>query len=297
MYNILDKIANTEVEKYNWISQDDRDFIKSLSEKYEAKRNELYQWLKAIEKIDIKTYANVDIRYNKPSRVHSLVEGLDKFDYLSFSPLYPIHTINALLKSCRWRFEDFIVTYFKETYNLTNLENKKIFDLKDYEIDSDARKVDSNLILDYIGEQNEFKDLSEVGKQNVKDTFLSKMGHGTWGCKIKIQKNKMHISNFLSYKNYSWDNGISSTDDIHALSRIIHLFLIREVGSLNAINKINEITDLDFTETHPIYNNKIKGLKLFKNGKITIIFDDEQSANEFYQFAELEKTLREREDY
>jgi hypothetical protein len=212
----------------------------------------------------------------------------DYIFYLNYNPLsnkfynseYLVNEMNKTKENKKDQFISNIVDYFRDKYRVT-LKDEPL--RKKYNID-----VTYNIIIDEIIEQLGGFNFSDKAAQEIKERLKNKI-RGYNRNHVNVKKSKVILDDFFYVdqwdKKWGNDYGISYNyrQEFHHLFIAISHF---EQGTTNntyqgIMHTIDyEKGDKVFT-THSMMCIKAESIKLFKNGKVEILFLTPEYAQQF----------------
>ena len=267
--NILNKFENFELKQEDKISKEDKENCEKIQAIYEKVLSAYKEWY--------------DI-------YHQNLKFNDEHDYygLKIKDLSICERIRGLHNDLIWQ----IYNYFSRKYGI---------DLKQIDIDKTAfnydyqkstintnplsYKVYIDDILKQLGglnfENMRIKQLKEKLKDTCKNRYSNK-----WN--IEIKGNVIKFDNLLSWNKYSWENDYraSISDGFLVLKSSLSYF---EYGKELNFVELSHLTRNCYIEWNDIENNikinsqKIKSIKLFKNGRVDVKFSSSELAREFIE--------------
>jgi hypothetical protein len=208
----------------------------------------------------------------------------DYLEYLNNNSLYNIFynsdtLINEMNKTREIKKDSFIsklVSYFRNKYKVT-LKDEPI--QKKYDTN-----INSNIIIDEIIEQLSGYNFVDKAEKEIKDELKNSLRHDS----VKVNNSKVSIDKFfyidswdLKYKTYSVNYG--SDDKFEKLFKALSHFLYK--SNQNNFKELYEIITREKNDavfkTHEISNDIVKSLKIYKNGKIDIEFNNTEHMRKF----------------
>lgn len=288
--NLLSKIQSVKVENTVNLPEADKNYCEKTHNQYLENLSELNKWRKSLMSL-LQENGNPDFivyetRYNNNEK--SVYENTSKLDTSNpfegnrFSILYGIKKLDKLEKNSIFIFVRNIFSYFNKTYNL----DLPVYDTYwDFELTTD---ITTDFLITYIQNKIGSFDFTSIGIENLKEEFRKTIW---WEDKIKIQKNKLIIGDYIRYGS-SWDMSYKFRFDMkhHDIRKALFFFESKNLSFDIDLDFMPNDQYIDFTEIYSWAGlKKLKGIKFFKNGKIEIQFIDENIAQEFYDFFELKR--------
>ncbi len=258
---LLSKFENIKIENDTRISEFDRAFCEKQEKMYYEAKNAMQQTLELFKSI-YENYSD-DIKKNYKGYI-------DRHKDI-------IHAENRMEKF-KSEFISNIIYHFQNQYNVT-LESGEIrhkFKQKDI-----AYQDIVNEIFEQLGGFN-FKEkaIKEI-KDKCRDTIYN-------ADKITIKKNKMSIQDFVWWHDdWRGKKGLSYGDSkVSPLFKALSHFEAGETEMLGYyINLYQELNrgeeEYDIFSKYELGYNKVESIKLYKNGKIDIVFQSTQDAIKF----------------
>lgn len=269
--DILNKFENIEIDQFNVLSEDDKQFCESIQTRYE-KTLDVYKQLHEL--------------YQKGKDEEAGAKDIEIF-YSDYSHLY-LRSLDIFekVRSLNSSFVSEIYSCFANKYKI-KLDRKEAPERKNYDDVLETEALNYKTYIDDILEQLEglgFEDFRiQQLKQDIKE-FCFNSYKQEWNLEIKSDTIKFSDLLYWSF-DARWDND-------HRLNHAKKLKVIecalgwfeegRESGfwQFNIFDKYNlhwnEIEDLI-----TIGSPKIKSVKLYKNGRVDIKFQAPSFAREF----------------
>lgn len=251
MNNILGKFDNIKINNNSRITVDDQIFC----EKQEVAYKEFIKFTD-----DYLQYLNINSLSNIFYNSNNLINEMNK---------------NRNNK--KDQFIEKIVDYFRNQYEVT-LKHEPIE--KKYDIN-----INYNIIIDEIIEQLGGYNFTDKAEKEIKDEFKNILRYD----KIKIKNKKISIDNFfyidswdLKYKYYKVN--YNSYERFYKLFKALSHFIYRSNKNLfqDLYDTITQKRNDKVFKTHDIHNNDIiKTLKVYKNGKIDLEFNNPDHMRKF----------------
>lgn len=256
MLNIMDLFEEVEINNNKKLSENDIEFC-NMQENIYIKCYESFNAfgnvIQELKDINIKELNN---KYNYNS---------GKFNYTYSNATNYTPNIKDGLININKRFIDGITGYFEHTYDL-KIENSPIEEkIKD-------RFTNYNDIIELILEQLDGMSFKERGDQQK----IEEIQKHTKYSKPKVKNKIITMNSFFGFKQWGNDMEISYSyeDKLHALYSAINSF--DNVDFEINWQSVKKFIDREFKD-----NTKITGVKMFKNGRIDIIFTSYNFALEF----------------
>ena len=248
--DIINTFDNIEINNNSRISADDEEFCKTQEKLYK----------------DFISYTDNYINYLKDNTFSNEIYNSNCL----------INSITETRNNKKCNFINDIVHYFRQTYKVT-LTSESIN--KKYGIE-----VTYNNIIDEIINQLDGYSFTDKAEKEVKDEFKETIKHN----KIKISSCKISFDSFFYANCYNYGSGnkyevaYSYDEKFKKLFKSLAHYLNIDSESFSKLHRTltSEYNDLVF-KTHDIDTNKIKSLKLYKNGKIDIEFSSAEYARQF----------------
>lgn len=318
--NLLNKINEISVENEINLDAGDQSKMVFLQAKYEQARNYYSTTLNQLNKLNNELRQNIDY-FVQPINLKSKIKNITESNL----------NLNR-------RFVSQIVEYFNAEYNLNSdisfkeyIKNEKLEELE-REVVFSARNDKENYLekreeldkLKNIEEKKEFShntrllnykefvselmvfaggSFSDKGNENVKKTFLNKVGfypnHSTWMCENlteemyntsrSVIKNKKIILTryYLDIEaNYSGGyrfgyNASYENSGRTVLIKALNLFFNNELSSYDNYFVLGGGDEFNYKE---IYGTKEISIKCYKNDRVDLIFTSHKKAEDFYNF-------------
>jgi hypothetical protein len=276
MENLLIKFDNIKIENEERISREDKEFCE-LQEKVYFKGKEVY--LNFINQIkQLKTEAEeIGEKYKTV---------IERFTYKQETALYHSYSVGDLeniINKMKNKFISIIISYFQTNYNVT-FECEKI-----QEKYKNTLNITYNIILDEIFNalggltfiEKESKEIKEKIKENTKNYREDES-------KVKLNKTKISIDSYVYID--SWDVKWGGLPKVHYNSEDQLYSIIKGLkhyseGTVNLTNNEKSFIRSELREKIGDYKdlsyNKVKNIKIFKNGKCEINFISSQDALTF----------------
>lgn len=228
---------------------------------------------------------SIDRDFNKAR----LIRADDTFGIFRYYPDYGLNEIKKLVASAEDTLATVIIDYFNGKYNLELKKPTEFWrnerNVQEYKLAPSYQNV-VNWILDECGGF----DFADVGFENLRKEFRKDVGNLA---NITVGTKKITIENFIyvhkDYRGrYTW--GSSGAEQMARLCKYITFY---EVGELADQIFGLEIASNDEPElAKPIElesTSKIKNIRVFKNKKIEIRFNESGQEQEFYDTFEFYK--------
>lgn len=258
--NLLNKFQNVTIQNESRISE--------LDSVYCEKQEKLYRESIQLMESTLNAFTKVYISYS----------DMDKKNYNTYITEYEeLNFFKKRMDAYKEGFIHRVIYHFEKAYNVT-LKKEGLSKKYDF-------SITYNNIIDEIFEQLggfnfEEKSIKEL-KDKVRDTIYNED-------KIIIKKNKLTINDFVWWNHYSWEGKRLSYSD----SKMMPLFKALshyETGSTDTLfyykSIFNELYEgekkHDIFSKYEIGYNLVNSFKVFKNGKIEIVFQTNQQAEEF----------------
>lgn len=269
--DILNKFDNVEIENRNRLNNEDLLVMEELQKNLDKMREKFKLYLEFYKENKIYNVEGKEITIGIDTIKENFIEKI-------------------VFKECE-SFICKVYSYFKNKYNVTLkvIEYNTDYCIKYREERAEKNlnwfmnELNYNLLLNDIFNQLGGFDFEskEVEEAKEKLNIYSKNDY------VKIKGKNLSIKDYVwfdswrTYKKYGFNYNIN--EKIRPLFKLISLY---ETGATKSeiINRLYEdlksyddVTGVNFE----VQGEKIKGLKIFKNGKITIVFKDGSSALEF----------------
>lgn len=256
--NLFDTIDLTQEKTL--ISDEDREHINKYEESYKTTLSVFENTLQQLQEIH-KQYGD----YYSAEEAFGFV-----------CDMKDIRKIQERIKELKENFVYRICRYFMNKYNVT-IDYKSIYNKYD-------TTVTAQNILDEIVEQLDGFTFAEKAQQEIKQQ-LKEITKNT-----EVKDNKLILSNFFYIDSFDlkWGDyklSYNSYDRAETLLKALYLYeynitqLTEEAEQLLKTLKYSKNDDV-FT-THELNLNKIKSIKLYKNGRVDIEFTSNYYAKEF----------------
>lgn len=269
--DIFNKFNNIEITADQKVSGEDLEFCKEQEIIYKeliSNYNEFYERLQIIGEKDKehgKKYGNQSGTYFHTQNT-AFNYAMSKYDYQD--------AINKLKNS----FVGYICHYFENKYSIT---------IEDDKIKSKYKEnVTYDNIIDEIHEQMGGYNFTEKAVQEIKEE-IKKIVHckydGSWN--LAIRNNKIVIDGYFSHYDSIWKEHRISTN-IHKVFNALQNF---DDGSISRNSELfnkyygyqNERNAMNYERYEPYSLEKVKSIKILKNGKMEIEFTSNQVAAKF----------------
>lgn len=257
--NLFDTIDLTQEKTI--ISDEDREHINKYEESYRATLSVFENHLQQLQEL-----------HGQYGDYYSAEEA---FGFVC--DMKDIRKIQERIKELKENFVYQICRYFMNKYNVT-IDYKSIYNKYD-------TTVTAQNILDEIVEQLDGFTFVEKAQQEIKQQLQKEITKNT-----EVKDNKLILSNFfyLDQFDLKWGDyklSYNSYDRAETLLKALYLYeynitqLTEEAEQLLKTLKYSKNDDV-FT-THELNLNKIKSIKLYKNGRVDIEFTSSHYAREF----------------
>lgn len=189
-----------------------------------------------------------------------------------------IPDIKSLIQKVKDNFVYRIFYYFSNTYQVSVDSDKML---------NKESVTNYNEVIDNIFFQLDGYNFQDKAEKELKERIrqATRVGRGD---KLTLNKTKISIDNFFwldqwdkKYGNYNVS--YNSDENFESLFTAFSYFLYKKAHNCfgNLYNIITKEKNDDIFKVHDIANNGILTLKLFKNGKIEIVFSSTEYAREF----------------
>lgn len=258
--NLLSLFDEIEIKKEQTISDEDLQRCAYLEQLANNTLQQLSKWNKVFsdalpgELEDNDFFKVGDYRIEKKS--YYAESDIDKFNEFKFTPLYDIKHIKGLWHSTLHRFENMIVNYFNDKYNL---RFKSLNIIGDKELGYMANYKE---ILDYIIKLLDGRTFEDMQHEYTLSDFRKEVRYNP-----EIKKNTITFNSFCEYR---YD------DKIKALCKAIGYF--EGITIVETRDLISEWNDSRYMlgNTYNLPTNKAVSLKLYQNGRLDLKFTDGQ---------------------
>lgn len=292
---LLAKFDEVVVEDTLNIAEADLGFCERMQKLYDEKISELSLWeekLNALkdempqpEFIKIRTYNYNRIDVDKDYTLFRDAQEKNPFSKGSFSLLYDLNWIRKTKIDLEEVLIIQLLYYFNNAYNLSTHIKSDFFRNEEGEL---VKEVRFELIVKEIIDQVGGMDLTEVGINRMKEAFRSQVAYKE---RIIITDTKITINDYFWFSS-SW-NGIKWRYDDTRLHHLISAMSFYEFGILK-----DNCPELQFSSEQSVYfgefyefdtYKKIAKMKVYKNGRMDLVFHTKGGTYDFYNFFELDK--------
>lgn len=194
-------------------------------------------------------------------------------------------------------FISYICRYFRDTYGLSKLtnhmENKIIAQYVKY----DFTKVNNDGLIYHdiiknICDELEIKNFDSATIDNLRDRIVQKWKYNWENDRIKINKNKLKISDYGIYINDGWGTQCSLDDGtVEAITDLISAFSYINTGKVEIakaieelLKKLNKYRSVEYSEffiTHNLDFLGIISMTFFKNRSLEFKFTNDENKDKF----------------
>lgn len=285
--NLLNKFKNVTVKDNCGLTETNIKFLDNLTDQYNTKRKELLEYQLHIK--NVSKFAGEPCNYEIKNRRYKNVDEVEvrisdtqspnPFSHLTPSTYYlQAYIQNSLLRLARIYYKQ-IIQYISTEYSLNvsrDLELSEMIEnqfINNKEV-SDVEYMETVKIMkNYCGGVP----FIEYGKQLVRNALTKYFENRT----INRVKSKLTIHNVMRYGGfYSPPSWKYNDNNLNILSEAFYLFQNDEVGTISAFEDLYN-TNVDFSKKIPIDIDLIKEIKVFKNGRLDIIFNNAQILERF----------------
>lgn len=262
--NLIDKFSSIDITVDQRISELEAEYCKKQEMIFYESRDLLKKYLDEMTTLYEK-HSKKDVYRDREESFLNEYEDLDK--------------VKSRIKGIYRAFIQRITEFFVKRYNVT-LSSSKI------EEKYDEKSISYSIVLDEIFEQLGGLSFKEKAIEEIKVASRNVVYNKS---KIQITKNKLSINDWIY-----WDTSIVNEnksvryDDIRvkplwlALSHFMN-------GSVEMGDRLSQIYqelrrgsgDYDIFSKYEIGLNNLESLKMFKNGKIEIVFNEHENAEAF----------------
>ena len=274
--DLLQKFEEIKIDNTERIRESDRICCQNLNDTYSKALTHYQSILEKMYEIDLKHEDPFEIRKDdKWDRVCSKKHGEDLWAYNDDgSPSKYILTLKSSIQVLHTQFIRKVVEYFASTYGIGL--NKERFEKRI----GDNLKITWQEILDLVFEYIGDEELENKGIQEFKDYFKKQI---RWPDQLKVNKNKISLHDQVFFCHWSSNLEFSSSSGIDYFIKALSFFefdVLEYSGTFyHSLPNNRSNLSLDLYET-PL-SSKFKGLKLFKNGRVDLVFRSEEYAKEF----------------
>ncbi|PHA02976.1 hypothetical protein COE51_01145 [Bacillus pseudomycoides] len=258
--SILDKFSNITIENEARISEGDQKYCEAQEEMYKSALDAMETALNTFKNIFNSIDANAyDSDYRRGY--------IDKYD--------DIQRLEERIKKTKNNFITSIIGHFTKTYNITI----DVFELHEKYESIDTYQTLINEIFDQLGGFS----FSEKAVQEIKENISNDVHYD----KVEVKKNKLIIPSFVYIDHFDkkWGHikiSYSSKDKVSRLFKALSHF---ETGEAK-INCYYEDIQQSLNKENSLYKyelgyEKVQSFKPFQNGKVEIVFQTMQQAEEF----------------
>ena len=194
-------------------------------------------------------------------------------------------------------FISYICRHFRDTYGLSKLtsqiETKTITKYVKYDFtkcNNDGLAY-HDIIKDICNELN-IKDFDSATIDNLRERIIQKWNYNFENDRVKINKNKLKISDYGIYVSDGWDSQCSLDDrTVEAIKDLINAFSYINTGKLEVKKEIEELLHKlndyhrvkysDFYITHDLDFLGIISMTFFKNKSLEFKFTNDENKDKF----------------
>ncbi|MGR0121675.1 hypothetical protein [Bacillus halotolerans] len=259
--NILSKLNEITINNTTRIAETDSKFCENQYQQYVAARETLQQALNLIKPAYEKEKELVD-------------NCLDRCYLNDYSDIKPIE---KRLQQIKGGFVSNIVNHFSRQYNVSL--DKKVINEK-YDLNLTQHDVIAEIFEQLGGFNFEEKAVHELIEASKSTIYKFD--------KVSIKKASLSITDFMWWDSWGWDGyriSWNSKKESSLFTALSHF----ENGSVKMLDSLFEMykeiekgsNHYDIFSKYELNLEKIKSVKVFKNGKITIEFNDHALAQEF----------------
>lgn len=278
MLNLLEKFENVEIKNTERISQEDFDKMEQWKQEFELFKSKFYQYE----------------MFYKNNPITAPLHDRE----VSYSDIQP-------KKMLRWLYENFMIEassyisriyyYFSKKYNVRLDNNFKEKGTEYYEgrMEESQNRLkfylnfEYNMVIDDIYEQLGGFNFNEKAVQELKENTRSIYYYNDYGksSNMKVKKNKLIINGGFAYKDSIWNEyRLSNSNTMSKIFTSLYHFdnntIVKNDTELH--NKYcgyqNERNLDNFEKYEPKSLEKVKSIKIFKNGKMEIQFNNSKDA-------------------
>lgn len=295
--DIVSKFDALEVDEILAVEPEDVAYCERVEKEFFSKKYELENWIiKVTELVPESEQTDLHIwekSYQYPYKRVSKVWDRNKsgiFDDIKFTNLFTLEWLEKKIYDIEHIYITTIYQYFQGKYNLSLKA-----DIWFFRGGRDADKNDEIVIpISYkelvkdIVEQCGGVGLLELGINRFKESFRSNIKYSD---NVKINKNKLTIDDFFYFGGYDGDRWGYSNSKLGSLKDAFGFFEFRTLGSGSYYNDLNLHGEkVQFNFEYEIDGlEKVKSIKVFKNGRVDVKFLDATALNEFFALFELDK--------
>ncbi len=253
-------------------------------ERYQREHDEVSRnlnWYREFFKAKLKEDEDSAHEYEKDKKWFSTKYDAPWYERFKFSPKGGLHRIDKLFEKAKEEFVEKILGYFNSKYNLELTRSK----LLEREI------IHSKDIVDYIFSKSNGLELEEKGEENLKKNFRETI---YWKERIKLQGCKIKFVDYFRLENMfrgGLEISYHNREKVDLFRRVISFFefetfnvqslLARQLEDYKEVNVEEEYRDEG-------EGQKIRGLRLYKNGNVDLRFASPEIAREFWNTFELD---------
>lgn len=214
----------------------------------------------------------------------------DPFGMFRFHTAYGLLYLDGLRKKVEDRLYKDIVEYFNTKYNL-RLSSTEEFWRNPQQLNEYKRKPGYVEVVNWVLDECGGIDFANIGFENLKQEFRTKVGRKE---DIEVTSKKITLSRFIyfekSYRGeYTWGYR-SGIETLEKLRRFITFYETGELGDQIFDMKFNSSDEPMFTKPYELEStSKVKSIKVFKNGKLELRFNEVGQEKEFFDLFEFYK--------
>lgn len=294
---LADKFKKVIIDSRETLSTEDKAYCEQINSAAEEVRKNLLEKFNKTK--PIYDAENLGYTMTENGYISRADNPYGSFERCRFTEIYNLRAIKNLMSDAESLHLTKIISYFENRYNITlgSRYQWSGYSIKNREFKEDIFGEKSlntpfsySEIIDCIKERTGGIDFVEFGNREFIElfrTYFYSFGNFNWVAK----GSKLTISNFCNlYTDYS-GRYEANKERFEVIQKGLNFF---ETGSLQTAQGYdNTMTNLlssyfDFEPFEFGVLNKVKSLKIFKNGKGEIVFRDPATMQEFITFYELD---------
>lgn len=262
--NLLDKFSTIDITVDQRISELEAEYCKRQEMIFYESRDLLKKYLDEMTTLYEK-YSKKDIYRDTEESFLNEYEDLDKVTF----------RITKIYRAFIHRITGFFVKRYNVTLSSLVIEEKY-----------DENSISYSIVLDEIFEQLGGLSFKEKAVEEIKVASRNAVYNKS---KIQITKNKLSISDYIFWDTSIVDDSKSVRYDdkrVNALLLALSHFLNGSVEMGDCLSQIYQelrsgSRDYDIFSKYEIDINNLESIKMFKNGKIEIVFSEHENAEAF----------------
>jgi len=297
--DIISKFDAIDVKPALKIPPEDLAFCENLQSQMVETLLSIDTWVTELGEL-AKKYPSPDFleigrRYNGEKTIHKdwqkskEIVAKNIFGTMRFCVEYDLLFLDGLRKKAEDALFHEIIDYFNTKYNL-RLSGVGEFFRNPKQIDEYIKKVHFVEVVNWVLDECGGLDFANIGLENLKDEFRREIGSAS---NVEVTSKKITLTKFLylekSYRgDYSW--GYRGIEVLEKVRKALTLYESGELGDQIWDLRPNSSDEPMFDKPYELESTtKAKSLKVFKNGKLEIRFNEVGQEKEFFELFELFK--------